>query len=81
MARRAALRSVLPSRAVQVVLALLGLALSSCGGSKSWSCSWLCNSNMTSGTHTYPDGTEPTSQCEADFGSTCNDFSCTCKQG
>jgi len=59
----------------------LGLALVGCGGNKSWSCNWQCTSNETSGTHAYSDGPDPTSQCEADFGSTCNDFSCSCTQG
>jgi len=33
---------------------------------------------MASGTHTYPDGPDPTSQCALDFGSTCSSFSCRC---
>ena len=66
--------------ALSIVVAALALGLASCGGSKSWSCAWQCNSNMTSGTHTYPDGPNPTSQCALDFGSTCSSFSCTCDQ-
>jgi hypothetical protein len=78
MARRAALST--PLRTVQLAGVVLAVALTSCGGSKDWSCSWHCNSNGQSGSHTYPNGPDPTSQCETDFGSACNDFSCTCNQ-
>ena len=66
--------------ALSIAVAALALGLASCV-SKSWSCAWQCNSNMSSGTHTYPDGPDPTSQCEIDYGSTCNDFTCSCNQG
>jgi hypothetical protein len=65
--------------ALTIAVAALPLFLASCG-SKSWSCTWECSSNMTSGTHTYPDGPDPTSQCALDFGSTCTSFTCTCDQ-
>jgi len=64
--------------------ALIGLVLGliSCGGSESndWSCTWQCHSNSTSGSHTYPDGPDPTPQCTQDYGTGCNDFSCSCSQ-
>jgi len=80
MARRAALST--PLRIIPLGVVVLAVALASCGsGSKSWSCSWQCNSNGQSGSHTYPDGPDPTlQQCEADFGSACNDFTCHCTQ-
>ena len=78
MARRAALST--PLRIVQLAVVVLAVALTSCG-SKDWSCSWHCNSNGQSGSHTYPDGPDPTSQqCETDFGGGCNDFTCRCTQ-
>ncbi|HET6982144.1 MAG TPA: hypothetical protein VFI53_08385 [Myxococcaceae bacterium] len=78
MARRAALSTLL--RTFQLAVVVFAVALASCGGSKGWSCSWQCNSSGQSGSHTYPDGPDPTSQCEADFGSACNDFTCRCTQ-
>lgn len=78
MARRAALST--PLRIFQLAVVVLGVALASCGGSKDWSCSWQCNSSGQSGSHTYPDGPDPTAQCESDFGSACNDFTCRCNQ-
>jgi hypothetical protein len=79
MARRAALSTLL--RALQIAVASLGLLLSSCGGSNTWSCTWRCNSTGASGSHSYPDGPDPTPQCEMDYGTGCNDFSCGCHQG
>jgi hypothetical protein len=78
MARRAALSTRL--RIIQLAVVVLAVALASCGGSKEWSCSWHCNSNGQSGSHTYPNGPDPTAQCETDFGSACNDFTCSCNQ-
>jgi hypothetical protein len=77
MARRAALS--FPLRSVQLALVVLSVALASCG-SKDWSCTWSCNSTGQSGSHTYPNGPDPTTQCEADFGVGCNDFTCNCTQ-
>ena len=34
-----------------------------------------------SGSHSYPDGPDPTPQCEVDYGTGCNDFSSSCNQG
>jgi hypothetical protein len=77
MARRAALST--PLRILQLAVVTLAVALTSCGG-KDWSCTWHCNSSGQSGSHTYPNGPDPTPQCETDFGSACNDFSCACSQ-
>ena len=77
MARRAALST--PLRIFQLAVVVLAVVLASCG-SKDWSCTWRCDSNGQSGSHTYPDGQDPTSQCETDFGSGCNDFTCHCRQ-
>ena len=62
---------------------LLVLALpAGCGSSSgpTWSCHWICSSNETSGSHTYPAGDDPTNQCALDYGSGCNSFSCSCAQ-
>ena len=69
MARRAAL-----------IVLVFAFGLLSCG-SKDWSCTWTCSSDMTHGSATYPDGTaDPTAQCTADHGVGCNDFDCNCNQ-
>jgi len=64
---------------LSLVLALLSLA---CGGSGStWTCNWKCNSTGQSGSRTYPSAkSDPTDQCNADFGSGCNDFTCNCTE-
>jgi hypothetical protein len=70
----------------RAALIALGVGLLSCGGddgsNNSWSCSWQCHSNdpPTSGSHTYPNGPNPTAQCTQDYGTGCNDFSCSCNQ-
>jgi hypothetical protein len=42
---------------------------------------WNCSSSGTTGSHTYPNGPDPTDQCATDYGSSCGNFSCTCTQG
>ena len=64
MARRAAL----------MALACGLLACGSSGGG-SWTCTWHCVTDGTSGTATYPSGTSnPTQQCTTDHGTGCNNF-------
>lgn len=65
--------------ALSIAVAAVAIALASCGGG-SWSCSWQCSSNETSGTATYPSGPDPTDQCATDHGADCNAFSCNCTQ-
>ena len=66
-------------------LMALALGLISCGSSNSdggsWSCTWHCNTDGTSGSATYPASTSaPTTQCRTDHGADCSDFSCGCNQ-
>jgi phosphoribosyl 1,2-cyclic phosphodiesterase len=61
-------------------LFLLTLGCGSSSGGGNWSCNWNCTSSGASGSHTYPDGPNPSAQCVTDYGSTCSNFSCSCTQ-
>jgi hypothetical protein len=65
----------------RILFAGLVLLVVGCGGGGgSWTCNWQCTTNDTHGTKTYPAGPDPTDQCTADFGISCNSFSCSCTQ-
>ena len=68
-------------RALRLSLALAMLTLA-CGGSGStWTCNWTCNSTGQSGSHTYPSrSSDPSDQCDADYGSGCTSFTCQCTE-
>ncbi len=68
-----------PALRLLVPVLLLVVGCGSSGGS--WSCHWNCTSTGASGSHTYPNGPDPTDQCATDYGSTCSSFSCSCTQG
>ena len=67
-------------------LMALALGLISCGssdstGGGSFSCTWHCVTDGSSGTATYPaSSSNPTQQCTADHANGCTNFSCGCTQ-
>jgi hypothetical protein len=73
MARRAAL--------IALVAGLVSCG-SSNGSNDDWTCVWACHSSVppTSGTATYPNGTNLNQQCQADHGPDCSSFECNCTQ-
>lgn len=52
------------------------------GGGGQWTCNWQCVSNETMGSHTYPNGPDPTDQCGTDYSNGCQYqyFHCSCTQ-
>ena len=68
-------------RALRLSLALAVLSLACGGSSSTWTCNWMCNSTGQSGSHTYPSGgSDPTDQCTAAYGASCNSFTCSCHE-
>ena len=60
---------------------LLACGSSDSNGGGSWTCTWHCVADGTSGTANYPSGTSnPTQQCQTDHGTGCNNFNCGCNQ-